>query len=410
MELLADQSEVGGGQSSTDISRRSQSNNHLYFSHTLTKETLNARILLENRTSNYDQKTNNKKIYPSLSITSGILRIYAGMRFLPGPASFYLADYRFYSGFHDLPHGRSANTAFLQIFPKYFLPGIFIKEGNKKAGMFLSDSQDRFLISYHPNTNTGNLALNLKRKPLPFALYADVKKISTTAEGYLSARRDEESDNFCLTLEGERIEKWDLVNTNQDDDSRKGKSGLAGIKSEYFLTRYARIGINGAGQDIGNNGYRTAEIELKPYQSFSFGRPIVRKRAYRRQSYGEGGSMGKINDAISLGWMAGKKSGFSILAEKRNTGVTSGELQIHIKTGTLHFSVTGIFAPHIIHKSSDFLFVRKSDIRGDGATFYEGNGMLFLTLKNEYIYFSISTYQREKKSNILSNFQVRIKF
>jgi len=382
------------------------------FSYDLELEKINASMIVENRESTKPEKQKHSRvIYPSLKILSGILNLYAGKRFLPGPRSFYLADPEYFSGLSGIPHGRSIQTFFLNFYPEYYLPGIFLREGSKKPGLFLQDQKERFLLSWHPETRTGNITVKLNRDALPFFLYADIQKISITPEGFLSLYRSEETDNFQYFLEAERIESWDANGLSPDDHSRKGKSGLLFVSTEYSLLDFARLSLSGGGQDIGNRGYRIAEFKISQAMPFRFGSPVLRLRSYRRQIYGDQeNDKDRRIDSFAGGWTLGKKTGFSIIGESRNSGIKSGELQIHVSFDHLVFSISGIFATGTEESSEDFLFIRKNDLRGYGSVFYEGRGLLFITLKNKYIYFRVYSYEREKKKYITSSIQFNIKF
>ncbi|MDH5656768.1 MAG: hypothetical protein OEZ34_12720, partial [Spirochaetia bacterium] len=402
--------DLGGGLISYNIRDSKAQSKLFYASFSQNRMKFQSRFFLENR--NQKQTSNSSKtLLPSVRLYTRYFFLHAGSRFIPGPRSFYLSDPNFISPFSDQDHGRILPSAFIQFFPHLFLPGFYSKKGLKKTGIFFTDPLRRYLISYHPEDRSGNVSLRIKRNKLPFSMYVDLYKVSKTAEGYLLLTRKKDADAFQFLFEAERKEEWDLNGLQEDDPSRKGKSGQVYLNAGYFLSKYFRFSIGAAGKDIGNTGYRFGETQLFPAHSFRIGRPILKARTYREQNYSSSDRKVYQSSSFLAGWKAGKKSGFSFFLEKRNSGIHTGELQIYLQTDLIFFSLSAVFAPEIRESNKDFLFIQKNPIQGSRISFFKGRGALSVTLKSDFLYFQINSYNKFKnKADTEGKLYLRIKF
>ena len=358
---------------------------------------------------NPEEKNDFKKIFPSLKFFSRFISIHAGYRYIPGPSGYYYADPKFFSGFFDVEHGRALPLLFLQPFPEWHVPGIYFMEGENKPGIFIADPYRRFMISLHPSSKTGNLSLLFNEGQLPFRLYTDIFKTSSTAEGYFSLSRQKNNSVFHFLFEGERREKWDDEVPENTDINRKGKSGQLLARIQWIPEKYIHLESLAGGLDRGSNGYRFFKTSVSPAGSSPAGKFVVEGRVYKKRTYGET----MIHEApfysAALGWKTGDANGFSLVLEKRSTETLSGELHIYFQTGNLHFSLSGIFCPKFLDMDREFLFIQKNSFRGSGSEFLKQNGALFASVRNEYVYFSISSYRTGKKSHTEMNLQFRMK-
>ncbi len=374
-----------------------------------------ARILAE--TSGQEKKPGESDLRPesnrvsqalvSAQWSSPFLYFSAGSRFLPGPATGYLLDADRYSGFSDTSSGRNQSSAFLQPFPRYFLPGIFYLEQTGTAGIFLADSQHRFFFAAHPGTKTGALSFNYGGTNDGLRVYGDFFKNSLTPEGFFQLNHGKRFQDIYLHIEAERRESWDKNAAGEWIDERKGRSGLGAANLIFYCAE-----LETAGQDIGLYGLRMGGLTLKYRLGFFPGAAAARGRYYRQAVYASSLDYA-VNAGGALGWMLDENRwGASLFYEERSTGRPTAELKFHWKSRYAEFSF-GAAARTKEREGEDrsFLFVQTEKDRGSSANFFpDARAALLLQIKSGYVYLYLSSIQTGQKSAGFVNLQVRAVF
>ena len=338
----------------------------------------------------------------------------AGSRYLPGPGGRFLSQAEFYSAWNDTPGPREMNPGFLKFAPGLgaLIPGMFILENEKQAGIYWSTADDSALLAFHPRRELLHLTLAREFSPLayPGHIYLDAGSVGEHRQGFFRYRAGRANEEDSLSLSGERRVEWDrsIGPHKQILRERTGKAGL--LLARFTPASFLRLELGG--EDRAGRGSRLGGLRLLSGQDDDALRFILRGRYYQSRYY-DTAAAPYVDRGIAPGIRLGKKRAYlSVLVEARRRTAPVAELAWHIQNASLKVDLGAVYRR--LKKTGDrppapaFLGNRNEQEAGGKFLDDDESAAFYLRLRNRYLYFYIKGSTRKKEPLTYGNFQFRI--